>query len=527
MRLAMPAAPSLAKIPPGSTLAWATAASLGLVAALAVAALAYDRMHHGPARAGEAQAPAKGEPGPAAPGPEIDKATTVALPEGKFQQAGIRVEPASSIELPREFSVTGRVEADPNRRVEVRPRAQGVVRTVPVLPGTKVKAGDVLVVLDSPDVGSARLLVRERQRALATARVDANRKATIADNVESMVQRLGAGASAKEVARQFAGKPMGAARGTLISAWAEFELASHEYEKTSKLNKQNIIGEHSVFVAEHTQEGAQGKFDAALDVTRNDVQFADLVAKQAVRNAEEMVVDAAQRLRILGVAEDIGELLAHPERASALPSGSEDLTSYPIVAAIDGTIISTLAVRSQRVEPTDKLFVLADLSVVHAVANIPESDFAGLPGLAAGGKVRLTAKAIPGRVFGAKILYIASDVAPGTRTIRLVAEAENPEGLLILNMFASIVLDTAATERVVTVPDAAVVMLDEGGKGQPAVFVPAKQGERTFTRRLVKLGREATGRHVILEGLKAGDPIVAAGAFLIKSELILQNESEE
>ncbi len=527
MRLAMPPAPSFVKIPHRkANLTWAIAASLMLLAALAIATVAHDRLFHGPTSAGEAQGPSKGEPGAATPGPEIDKATTVALPEGKFQKAGIQVEPASSIELPREFAVTGRVEADPNRRVEVRPRAQGVVRSVPVLPGTKVKEGDVLVVLDSPDVGSARLLVREHQRALATARVEAARKATIADNVESMVQRLGAGASAKEVASQFANKPMGNARGTLIAAWAELEMASHEFEKMSDLNKRKIVGEHPVFLAEHTQEGAQAKFDAALDVTRYDVQFGDLVAKQAARNAEEMVVDAAQRLRLLGVTEDMADLLAHPERASALPPGAEDLTGYPIVGAIDGTIISTLAVRSQRVEPTENLFILADLSVVHAVANIPESDFATLPGLAAGGKVRLTAKAVPGRTFDAKILYVSSDVDPGTRTIRLVAEVENPENLLILNMFASIVLDTAATERVVTVPDAAVVMLDEAGKGQPAVFVPAK-GERTFTRRLVKLGRQANGRQVITEGLKAGDQVVTAGAFMVKSELVLQNESEE
>ncbi len=234
-----------------------------------------------------------------------------------------------------------------------------------------------------------------------------------------------------------------------------------------------------------------------------------------------MVVNAAQRLRILGVTEDINDLLAHPERASALPPGSEDVAAYPIVAPFDGTIVSTTTVISQRVELTDTLFLLADLSKVYAVANIPESDFAALPSLG-GGKVRLTATAYPGRHFEARMLYTGAEVDPVTRTVRLVAETDNPDDMLKLGMFARIMLDTSANEKAPTVPAGSVVEVD----GKPAVFVPG-DGERTFVIRPVKLGREALGRQVVTDGLKPGDRVVVAGAFLLKSELILQNETEE
>ena len=42
------------------------------------------------------------------------------------------------------------------------------------------------------------------------------------------------------------------------------------------------------------------------------------MADQAVKQAEAAVVDAAQRLRILGVSEDIHHLLDHPEEANTL-----------------------------------------------------------------------------------------------------------------------------------------------------------------------------------------------------------------
>ncbi len=520
MPLAIQARSAQAKATTRSHWGWALGLALGAGAVGAAANLTHDRLFHREGVASAAEA-GKSEPAADPKKPDHDPTTTVVMPEGKFQSAGIRVEPVRSVDMPKEVAVTGRIEADPNRRVDVRPRASGVVRTVPVQPGTRVKQGDALVVLDSPDVGSARLLVRERQRALATVRVEAAWKAEIAANTEAMIEQLRKGTSAQDLARQFASKRLGTTRGTLLSAYADLEIASHEAEKMANLNQQKIVGEHPVFVTQHTRESAQAKFDAALEQIRFDVEQQDRIARQSARNAEEMVVDAAQRLRILGVAEDVNDLLAHPERASALPSGSEDLTAYPIVAPFGGTIVSTSTVLSQRVELNDTLFLLADLSVVHAAANIPESDFAALPGLS-GGRVALTATAYPGRAFESRMLYTGAEVDPVTRTVRLVAETDNPDGLLKLGMFARIVLDTKSTEQATTVPTGAVVEVE----GKSAVFVPGP-GERTFVIRPVKLGREALGRQVIAEGLKAGNRVVVSGAFVVKSELILQNETGE
>ena len=115
-------------------------------------------------------------------------------------------------------------------------------------------------------------------------------------------------------------------------------------------------------------------------------------------------------------------------------------------------------------------------------------------------------------------------VDPTTRTVPLLAETANPDGLLKLGMFVRIVLDSADHRAApLTVPTAAVVEIE----GQKVVFVPAGKDERTFTVRPVKLGREAGDRLVILAGLARGRPVVSSGAFFLKSELILQNETEE
>ena len=76
-----------------------------------------------------------------------------------------------------------------------------------------------------------------------------------------------------------------------------------------------------------------------------------------------------------------------------------------------------------------------------------------------------------------------------------------------------------------TVPASAVVEIET----EKYVFVPAGKGadHQNFTLRPVEVGRQSGDRVEIKSGLTEGDQVVASGAFLLKSELILQNEPEE
>ena len=353
-----------------------------------------------------------------------------------------------------------------------------------------------------------------------TARIEADWKNQVAANVAQLIPELRKGVTAATIEQQYADRPLGSNRALLLQAYAEYEIASHEAEKTSDLGKREIIGEHPFFVAQHAREGAQAKYEAALEQVRFDANQQKLLADQQVRQAEAAVIDAAQRLRILGVSEDVAHLLAHASDAVGDTSG-EDVTAYPIVAPFDGIIIGKSAVPSQKAEMNDVLFTLADLSTVWVIANINESDLRVLPDLQ--GSIRLTATAYPGRTFEAKLLSVGAQVDPTTRTVPLLAETPNPDGLLKVGMFVRIVLDGANTERAVTVPTAAVVEIE----GQKVVFLPSGKDERTFIVRPVKLGREVGDRQAILAGLTNGEMVVSSGAFFLKSELILQNETEE
>jgi RND family efflux transporter MFP subunit len=172
----------------------------------------------------------------------------------------------------------------------------------------------------------------------------------------------------------------------------------------------------------------------------------------------------------------------------------------------------------------DILFTLADLSNVWVMANVPESEFASLHALR-GGTVHVSATAYPGRSFEARLLSIGAVVDPTTRTVPILAETPNTDDMLKLGMFVRIVLRGATSEEVLIVPTAAVVEIEN----QKGVFLPAgkEKDGHAYTFRPVKLGREAGDRQVVVTGLSKGEPVVSSGAFFLKSELILQNETEE
>ena len=203
------------------------------------------------------------------------------------------------------------------------------------------------------------------------------------------------------------------------------------------------------------------------------------------------MVDAAQRLRILGVSEDIQDLLDHADQANAI-ARDEDVTFYRIVAPFDGTIIKKNAVPSQKADLNDVLFVLADLRSVWVTANVPESDVAKLPKIK-DGTFRLSATAYPGREFAARLLSVGAVVDPQTRTVPVLAQTENPDDLLKLGMFVRIMLDSSASETVLTVP-AARGRRDR--RPRNIVFVPAgkKQHRESFILSAAGRGRPPDGR---------------------------------
>jgi len=103
--------------------------------------------------------------------------------------AGIETEKGRAVPRGDSFSVPARLAYDASRRAEVNARSAGVVRSVLVDLGSRVRKGMPLVVLDSPEVGADR-----SRLAAAVAKVDVARaqlereRALFADGITSQRQ---------------------------------------------------------------------------------------------------------------------------------------------------------------------------------------------------------------------------------------------------------------------------------------------------------------------------------------------------
>ena len=111
----------------------------------------------------------------------------------------------------------------------------------------------------------------------------------------------------------------------------------------------------------------------------------------------------------------------------------------------------------------------------------------------------------------AEVAYVSPTLDPGTRTARVRLELPNPGLALRPAMYASVSIAVDHGERLV-VPLSAVLRA-----GQRS-FVFRALGDGRFRPQPVTLGLRSGEQVEVVEGLAAGDPIVASGTFLIASE---------
>ena len=231
--------------------------------------------------------------------------------------------------------------------------------------------------------------------------------------------------------------------------------------------------------------GAQTEFLAVRRLGRSDLTAA-----------------ARQWLKLLGMSDG---LIASVERTGR-PNGTVTITS-----PISG-VIQTLDVRAgMTLGQGQTLAQVTGIGTVWLNAAVPEAQSGSVR---VGQSASATLTAFPGETFGGRIIAILPTAQADSRTVTVRIELANRGGRLRPGMFAQVALgDTANTallvpsEAVIRTGTRTLVMLATGnGRYQPAE---------------VRAGREGGGQTEILEGLAAGEKVVASGQFLLDSEASL------
>lgn len=165
----------------------------------------------------------------------------------------------------------------------------------------------------------------------------------------------------------------------------------------------------------------------------------------------------------------------------------------------------------QYVGPGTAMVTLTDLTQLYINFTLPEKDAASLK---AGQAVELDVDAYPGQSFQAKINAIEPQISSDTRTIKLQAIMDNPDGKLLPGMFANVRVVLPPRPDIVTVPETAVENTLYGDSVYRVVQdgVDAKGEPNLVAKRVpVKTGEHIGGRVAVVSGLAAGDRVVALG----------------
>jgi cobalt-zinc-cadmium efflux system membrane fusion protein len=128
--------------------------------------------------------------------------------------------------------------------------------------------------------------------------------------------------------------------------------------------------------------------------------------------------------------------------------------------------------------------------------------------------------AVGAAAFKATVDFVGREISPETNAIPIVATIDNSEGRLRPGLFARVDVPLGATSKVLTVPASAVLHHE----GRSFVFVP--QSSHEFRRVDVRPGAADAERVEITSGLQDGDRVVTEGAFILKSELLLESTEE-
>ncbi|OQW56156.1 MAG: efflux transporter periplasmic adaptor subunit [Proteobacteria bacterium SG_bin9] len=261
------------------------------------------------------------------------------------------------------------------------------------------------------------------------------------------------------------------------------------------------------------ESGAAVKKGDPLVQLFDDPEQSDLASFKAQATSANLTLERAKALlaKQAGPQATVDTAQAAFDQANAAVTKTETIISQKLVRApFDGELGVRKIDLGQFLSAGTQIVSLTDLSKVFLNFTITEKDRAVL---AVGQTVRVNVDAYPGRKFEGKITTIDPQINSDTRNVRVQATLDNADRALKPGMFASTTVVLPPDPPVLVVPETSVDYTLYGDSVYRIVEKKDDKGEPSFSveRVAVRVGSRVDGKAVILNGLNAGDRIVAVG----------------
>jgi membrane fusion protein (multidrug efflux system) len=320
--------------------------------------------------------------------------------------------------------------------VSISSRVTGTIAEVRVTDFQRVRAGDVLAVMDTRDLEAAlaqaraQLEVAEKEADTAFAGIDLAQSQAGAQNTSAQgglsfaATSIDIALAAVETARI----AVSAAEARLELAQAQLDQAKQDYDRSVALSEEGVIPSSQLDHAETAYKVAQAQVDSASDdvdaaQARLDQARLSVEAAQAQKEQSEGAMqNAAAGQEQVGVHEKQYEAaLAQIDLAESAVQTAELQLSYATVSApADGTLGRVSVEVGQRVTAGQPLMPLVGTNF-WVVANFKETQ---INDMRPGQPVVIRVDAFPGRVFSGHV----DSLSPASGATFALLPPENATG---------------------------------------------------------------------------------------------------
>lgn len=264
---------------------------------------------------------------------------------------------------------------------QVASKVQGYVQTLHVTDNQHVKAGDLLITLESADYAAG---LAEARAALERAKADESQaKARVASQGAAITSAEGHLSAQRDMLAE--------ARAAEDAARAAAELSSSDLKRYEDLAAKGWYPRARVEAAAASEKSMQARLaQAQATVTAQESQLTSLRANVGQSRQEQRVAEAAYQSAkaLVAIAE------------ARLQAAELNLGRSEIRAPIDGVIANRNAMQGQLLSPGQVALAVVPESQAYVIANFKETQVRNMK---PGQPVRLTIDAYPGLTFSGRI----------------------------------------------------------------------------------------------------------------------------
>ncbi|MGV2341379.1 MAG UNVERIFIED_CONTAM: HlyD family secretion protein [Planctomycetaceae bacterium] len=183
--------------------------------------------------------------------------TEILFPKDSWSAAGIRMEPVKSAPFVQKIELTGKIMINEEAVTHMFPLVEGRVEEVHVRFGQKVKQGDLLLVIQSREVGQLKLKLFQTRLQLDFAKTKNEWIQAVAENTSRLLQLIREGADIENIEKQLKDRPLGDYREQLLNAYIQNYRTEKHLERLSPLSKDGVVPGRQLLEAESEWKAAR------------------------------------------------------------------------------------------------------------------------------------------------------------------------------------------------------------------------------------------------------------------------------